>query len=170
MTTYRLSAGSQAAIANVLKGLAPLHPCATCGRSLAQPSSDLCDWCASFGEGPHEAERALRFLRVALAAPIHEAGHPCHCSGDPDNLEHPCNCSVETGRCHVRPYFEIPLEWDFSDSSYEYELGNTRIALAMAACGHPFNHHTDELGGRHCDDCGGYCGDRCKVGDWTLVE
>ncbi len=38
------------------------HPCETCGRPLARVGDDLCDHCASFGEGPHEAERAIRAL------------------------------------------------------------------------------------------------------------
>lgn len=47
-----------------------MHPCETCGRPLAAPGSDLCDHCASFGEGPHAAEAALAALD--LPSPLRE--------------------------------------------------------------------------------------------------
>jgi hypothetical protein len=45
-----------------------LHPCATCERPLAPAESDLCPSCGAFGEGPHEAERAMRAAEAQSSA------------------------------------------------------------------------------------------------------
>lgn len=43
--------------------------------------------------------------------------------------------------------------------------GPAPLEPKQAACGHPFEHHSDELHGRWCSDCNAWCSPACYVGD-----
>lgn len=42
---------------------------------------------------------------------------------------------------------------------------SVRQYTGIAACGHRFERHSDEMWGRYCSDCHRLCGDACCVGD-----